>query len=513
MSEQTTSTIDYTNKDYASLREAMLELASERLPEWTDHSPNDLGVTLLELVAYMGDILLYYQDRIANESYLETAVERHSVIKLLRLIGYELRPPTAATADLTLLFKHDAGGIVTINPGAMFQTTAKATGTPVGFHYVRTDPLEIDLDDTSVAPLITHSDGKSYKRFETLPVVQVDARITAEIIGSSDSSEGQRFRLARIPLIVDQLDVRVEEGEGAVLWQRRDSLLNTLSKDSHYIVRREQDDIALVEFGDGRHGRIPRRGRNNITATYRVGGGRRGNVPALSISKAVSGIENLKLVYNAESATGGADAESSEEAVLRGPQLFRAQERAVTARDYEAHSKAFGVGKARARAAGWNRIELFVAPEGGGYATDTLKEDLRKFFEDKRIMTSILDIHDPQYINVCIQGTLQIDAYYFTEQVQQRVGKAIADLLAFEQVDFEYTFYLSKVYEAVEAIEGVAALHVSRLSRAGDTLALPVDGRLRFSWNEIPRGQPVTWKQDPITGEWSWQTWKQGVSC
>ena len=185
----------------------------------------------------------------------------------------------------------------------------------------------------------------------------------------------------------------------------------------------------------------------------------------------------------------------------------------MTARDFEAHAKAFGVGKARARAAGWNRVELFVAPVGGGYATDTLKEDLRTYFEDKRIMTSILDIKDPQYINVCIAGSLQIDAYYFTEQVQQRVAKGIAELLAFDQVDFEYTFYLSKVYEAVEAIEGVTALHVSRLSRAGGTLALPADGRLRFSWNEIPRGQPLTWKQDAVTGEWSWQTWKQGALC
>ena len=74
MSNETGPIIDYTNKDYDSLREAMLELAREKLPAWTDHSPNDLGVTLLELFAYMGDILLYYQDRIANESYLDTAV-------------------------------------------------------------------------------------------------------------------------------------------------------------------------------------------------------------------------------------------------------------------------------------------------------------------------------------------------------------------------------------------------------------------------------------------------------
>lgn len=509
MTTDTQPIIDFTNKDYASLREAMLELARESLPEWTDQSPNDLGVVLVELFAYMGDILLHYQDRIANESYLETAIERRSVINLLRLIGYELRPPTPASADLTLLFKEQAAGTVTIDTGAAFQTTAKATGEPVGFQYLR-DPLDIVLDGL---PLITHTDGKSYKRFATLPVLQVDAAVANEILGSSDGGNGQRFRLARVPLIKEYLEVRVDEGAGPVLWMHRDSLLSSLAGDRHYTLRREENDIAVVEFGDGRHAKVPRRGRNNITATYRVGGGSKGNVPPYTIVKAASSIDQLALVFNEAPATSGADAESSSEAVARGPQLFRAQERAVTAADFEAHAKAFGVGKARARAASWNRIELYVAPMGGGQPTDTLKEDLRTYFEDKRIMTSILDIRDPDYVNVCISGTLEIDAYHFAEQVQQRVANAIADLLAFENVNFQDTLYLSKVYEAIESIEGVLSVFVSRLAKRGSTLELPEDGRLRFSWSEIPRVEAVSWGQDAVTGAWTWQTWEPGTSC
>ena len=60
------TTIDYTNRDYASLLESLLEMAADKLPEWTDRSENDLGRLLLELFAYVGDVLLYYQDRIAN---------------------------------------------------------------------------------------------------------------------------------------------------------------------------------------------------------------------------------------------------------------------------------------------------------------------------------------------------------------------------------------------------------------------------------------------------------------
>ena len=189
---------DYTSKDYASLRAEMLELAKERLPEWTDHSPNDLGVLLLELVAYMADNLFYYQDRIADENYLDTATERQNIIKLLRLIGYELRAPTPASADLTLLFKlkktpEDPHRIITINTGQEFETTAELTDQPVKFRYVG-DNIEIHID--KIDNITKHND-QDYLGSPKLRVLQVDEYIENEIVGSSDGSAGQRFPLRR----------------------------------------------------------------------------------------------------------------------------------------------------------------------------------------------------------------------------------------------------------------------------------------------------------------------------
>src|SRR5262245_66676198 len=92
--------IDYTNRDFASLRQALLDLARYRLPEWTDRSPADLGVLMVDLFSYVGDVVLYYQDRIAAEGFLHTAVERRSVMNLLRLLSYELTPPTPSAAEL-----------------------------------------------------------------------------------------------------------------------------------------------------------------------------------------------------------------------------------------------------------------------------------------------------------------------------------------------------------------------------------------------------------------------------
>ena len=490
---------DYSNKDYASLREAMLEIAKERLPEWTDHSANDMGVVLLELYAQMSDMMLYSQERMGAESYLNTAVERRSIINLLRLIGYELRPHRSASADLTLLFASDATGIITLETGTEFQTSAASTGEPVNYQYLR-DSLDINV---TTLPIFQDEEGETFFRLERLPVVQVDATVSDEIIGSSNGSAGQRFALRQSPIIDDQLVVTLNEGSSLESWQLQTNLLASLTQDKHYIVRRD-DVTVFVEFGDGRHGKIPARGRNNITASYRVGGGIKGNVAALTISKAVTSVDFLEKVFNQNPATGGADAESSETAVQRGPNLFRSMRRAVTAEDYEAHALEFGLAKARARAIAWNRIEIFVAPIGGGQPTDTLKEDLRKYYEDKRMMSTSIDILDPDYVNVCIAGTLEIDAYHFTEQIQQKVSDAVTGLLAFESVDFQFRFHLSKIYEAIENIEGVNSVHVTRLA-LDVTGTLPENGFLQFDWDQIPASLHMTWTQNIVDNTWAWE--------
>ena len=63
---------------------------------------------ILELFAYVADILSYYQDRVANESFLSTAVTRRSVIEHFRLIGYRMRTAAPAAATLKVTIPADA---------------------------------------------------------------------------------------------------------------------------------------------------------------------------------------------------------------------------------------------------------------------------------------------------------------------------------------------------------------------------------------------------------------------
>jgi hypothetical protein len=68
--------IDYTVKDYESFRRLMLDRIALVAPEWTERNPADLGVALVELVAYVADYLSYEQDAVATEAYLGTARRR-----------------------------------------------------------------------------------------------------------------------------------------------------------------------------------------------------------------------------------------------------------------------------------------------------------------------------------------------------------------------------------------------------------------------------------------------------
>jgi hypothetical protein len=85
--------VDYTSRDFYAIREDLIELVKSRVnidssKQWSGDDPSDFGVALLEAFAYVGDLVNYYIDRIANESFLPTATQRKSIINLANLYGY-----------------------------------------------------------------------------------------------------------------------------------------------------------------------------------------------------------------------------------------------------------------------------------------------------------------------------------------------------------------------------------------------------------------------------------------
>ena len=103
--------IAYRVGDYASFRHALLlplkdasaNLIESELTNWNPSADGDLAVQIVEWWAYLADILTFYSDRIANESYLRTANLPESVQRLVQILGYRPRPGIGASGILAAI--------------------------------------------------------------------------------------------------------------------------------------------------------------------------------------------------------------------------------------------------------------------------------------------------------------------------------------------------------------------------------------------------------------------------
>jgi uncharacterized phage protein gp47/JayE len=469
--------IDYTDKDFRSLRRALLDLATYRLPEWSDRSAGDLGSLLVDLFAYVGDICGYYQDRLASELYLDTAVERRSVMHLLRLIGYELTPAVPAACSLRLEFDPPAGGQPTVTriPTGLSVSTEPdpATSRPaVPFTYLG-EPIDLDLAGDRVT---TTAEGRL--AFDGLPVVQGTLGAAA-VIGSSRGEPGLRLALPGQPVQLDSVRIEVREGGTWRTWPRRSSLFVddsggattvATSTSEGYMLEVDAEGTTWAVFGDGEfHRRVPV-GTSNIRSTHAVGGGAGGNVGAGTITKITdkASVPHFATAVNLVAAVGGADPEPIERAVQFAPLAFRSGDRAVTLRDHVTLALGVpGVAKVRARTVSWNRVDLYVAPAGPAWApvSDDLRARLLAHFEDRRMIGTSVRVHDATPVAVDVAVGVFAEPHHDAVAVRQRVEDAVRALLAYGTVDFGRPLYLSKVYEAVEAIDGVRAATVTRFRR------------------------------------------------
>jgi hypothetical protein len=114
--------IDYLAKDYASFRQLLIDLIPQLNPGWIERNPSDLGIALLELLAFEGDNLSYFQDAVANEAYLDTARQRASAKKHARLVDYPMHDGRNAWAFVH--FEVGSGGEIPLGTKMLSRVTA-----------------------------------------------------------------------------------------------------------------------------------------------------------------------------------------------------------------------------------------------------------------------------------------------------------------------------------------------------------------------------------------------------
>ncbi|MEQ1907487.1 MAG: putative baseplate assembly protein [Vicinamibacterales bacterium] len=130
-----TPQINYLAKDYASFRKLILDRLAVTMPDWRERNPADVGITLVELLAYVGDQLSYYQDAVATEAYLGTARRRTSVRRHARLVDYAMHDGANARTWLAFDTDVDRGNVAApaVPRGTLVLAPATETQPEVSF--------------------------------------------------------------------------------------------------------------------------------------------------------------------------------------------------------------------------------------------------------------------------------------------------------------------------------------------------------------------------------------------
>jgi hypothetical protein len=151
--------------DFTGFRSAMLRpRKGEQAISFWRPAPGDLGLQVLEWWAYLGDVLTFYNERLANESYLRTATQQGSVANLVALLGYEPAPGTAATGYVAAMRSAANPGEPLVIPAGMQLSSVPTPGVATQTFEVSTaasfgGPSSIPVTLQGNADLVVNSDG------------------------------------------------------------------------------------------------------------------------------------------------------------------------------------------------------------------------------------------------------------------------------------------------------------------------------------------------------------------
>jgi predicted phage baseplate assembly protein len=261
-------------------------------------------------------------------------------------------------------------------------------------------------------------------------IVAEHAETMADVpLGESAGVPGQRFTLARTPVLLDgdPVAVQVAAGEGWQDWTVVEHFGRSGPDDRHVVLDAASGEVRFppaVRAPDGslrRYGAVPPKGAVLRVPRYRTGGGRSGNVARGAISVLRSSVPYVASVENREAAGGGVDGETVAEAKVRAPNQLRLQERAVTAEDYEylAHQAAPSLARVRCLPVGGEAgaVRVLVVPSAVADLGDRLRFEqlvpsdevlaaVARMLDERRLVGTRLVVEPPRYQGVTVVAKL-----------------------------------------------------------------------------------------------------------
>lgn len=336
---------------------------------------------------------------------------------------------------------------------------------------VLTDPLEHPLRRASVTV------------YGNVVPVTHGASAPEEVLGSGDATvPWQRFALARAPLthvwgaggegVRPELEIRVD----GVRWSRVDRLLDQPPDARVYTLQVDDDGVTHVRFGDGVTGaRLPT-GLDNVTARYREGLGRAGNVAADAIRLPKARPPGLSGVTNPLPTTGGVDRERLADARHNAPLKVLTLDRLVSLRDFEDFARAHpSVAKALAVAAwaGQRRVVhlTVVGPTGDETDFGPLLAEIRALKDP--VQPVVLSVYRRAAFRLSAQVTVHDD--HRVDDVLAAVRAELRRAYGDEARELGAAVTATGLVAAMHRVAGVVAVDLDALYRTDDDEGLPGD--------------------------------------
>ncbi|NED93730.1 putative baseplate assembly protein [Phytoactinopolyspora alkaliphila] len=313
-----------------------------------------------------------------------------------------------------------------------------------------------------------------------------------ESLGRSTGAPGQTFAVSTSPVLPrrDGESIRVIDRSGASTWDEVMDFSHSGPGDRHVVWDSSTGEVRFgprVRYPDGhirQHGAVPPDGAEVVVTRYRCGGGQVGNVGARTLTELRATVSYVSGAVNLAAAAGGVDAETVDEAKVRGPMTLRTGSRAVTAGDFERLAAEASAQVARARClparpvgdpAGRTvsgPVRVMLVPHVRTHPRDQRLDDfalsaalldvVRDHLDRHRLVGTAVEVGTPYYQGVSVAAMVRAQPGRPAELVRQRVEDELTRYInpltggpEGSGWPFETDLSFAAVSQLVEAVDGV----------------------------------------------------------
>jgi len=423
---------------------------------WQDLYRDGAGEMLIEFLAYVTNLGLFYTERRAEESGLPTAKLLSSVKNIVAVLNYQPRRKTSSVGNLTFSIAASSDKIVYI---PKYTECESSSGTK----FLTNEGAAIEKGQTSVE--VSSIQGQLIQKEVTSDgSTEQEYLVKDEDVENSGNTNNPSFRV-----IVDGTE-----------WTKVSSFLYSDSTDEHYRVINEPDSTVSVLFGDDVNGKAPSAGATIIIQYIRTEGAD-GNViysGSASITTLNStiydedGTQVSVSVTHDASFLGGSDEEGIEEIRYNAPRVFSTGDRAVTKDDFnailETYSSIASVNvwgeNEEAEAAGvtadyemLNKVKISIVLENWELTDSDFEATLATYLKDLSMIAVKYEFVDPTILYVIPVLMIKVNTGYSLTQTQAEVESELADQFTLgDTTKLGTKIKYSNVLAALNNLEGVS---------------------------------------------------------